>query len=100
MTHSLEKQERGLHRQGLSSGFYEKWHGVQSVLTLPVHPTDPTDPCENNPCLHGGTCHTNGTVYGCSCDQGYAGENCEIGECPSSEHCPVPGSPGDTTEVI
>ncbi|XP_021026370.1 neurocan core protein [Mus caroli] len=39
---------------------------------------DPTDPCENNPCLHGGTCHTNGTMYGCSCDQGYAGENCEI----------------------
>ncbi|KAM5237967.1 neurocan core protein [Ctenodactylus gundi] len=38
----------------------------------------PSDPCENNPCLHGGTCHTNGTVYGCSCDQGFAGENCEI----------------------
>uniref|UniRef100_A0A8C6WCT2 Neurocan core protein n=1 Tax=Nannospalax galili TaxID=1026970 RepID=A0A8C6WCT2_NANGA len=38
----------------------------------------PTDPCENNPCLHGGTCRTNGTVYGCNCDQGYAGENCEI----------------------
>ncbi|CAH6779707.1 Ncan [Phodopus roborovskii] len=39
---------------------------------------DPTDPCDNNPCLHGGTCHTNGTMYGCSCDQGYGGENCEI----------------------
>ncbi|GAB1293233.1 Neurocan core protein [Apodemus speciosus] len=39
---------------------------------------EPTDPCENNPCLHGGTCHTSGAVYGCSCDQGYAGENCEI----------------------
>ncbi|XP_004646932.1 neurocan core protein [Octodon degus] len=38
----------------------------------------PSDPCENNPCLHGGTCNTNGTVYGCSCDQGFAGENCEI----------------------
>nr|XP_045016961.1 neurocan core protein isoform X2 [Jaculus jaculus] len=37
-----------------------------------------TDPCENNPCLHGGICHTNGTMYGCSCDQGFAGENCEI----------------------
>ncbi|KAL1773078.1 neurocan core protein [Sigmodon hispidus] len=36
------------------------------------------DPCENNPCLHGGTCHTNGTMYGCTCDQGYSGENCEI----------------------
>ncbi|XP_052018599.1 neurocan core protein [Apodemus sylvaticus] len=39
---------------------------------------EPTDPCENNPCLHGGTCHSSGAVYGCSCDQGYAGENCEI----------------------
>uniref|UniRef100_A0A2K5EUS4 Neurocan n=1 Tax=Aotus nancymaae TaxID=37293 RepID=A0A2K5EUS4_AOTNA len=38
----------------------------------------PLDPCENNPCLHGGTCNTNGTMYGCSCDQGFAGENCEI----------------------
>ncbi|KAM6217776.1 neurocan core protein [Rhynchocyon petersi] len=39
---------------------------------------DPSDPCENNPCLHGGTCNANGTMYGCSCDQGFAGENCEI----------------------
>ncbi|XP_007943679.1 neurocan core protein [Orycteropus afer afer] len=39
---------------------------------------DPSDPCENNPCLHGGTCMANGTMYGCSCDQGFAGENCEI----------------------
>ncbi|KAL2763418.1 neurocan core protein precursor, partial [Daubentonia madagascariensis] len=38
----------------------------------------PSDPCENNPCLHGGTCNANGTMYGCSCDQGFAGENCEI----------------------
>uniref|UniRef100_G1R2X8 Neurocan core protein n=1 Tax=Nomascus leucogenys TaxID=61853 RepID=G1R2X8_NOMLE len=37
-----------------------------------------SDPCENNPCLHGGTCNANGTMYGCSCDQGFAGENCEI----------------------
>ncbi|XP_031293563.2 neurocan core protein isoform X1 [Camelus dromedarius] len=38
----------------------------------------PLDPCENNPCLHGGTCEANGTMYGCSCDQGFTGENCEI----------------------
>ncbi|ELW67125.1 Neurocan core protein [Tupaia chinensis] len=37
-----------------------------------------SDPCENNPCLHGGTCNANDTMYGCSCDQGFAGENCEI----------------------
>uniref|UniRef100_A0A8C8YHX3 Neurocan core protein n=1 Tax=Prolemur simus TaxID=1328070 RepID=A0A8C8YHX3_PROSS len=51
---------------------------------LPGTPADgsagdvPSDPCENNPCLHGGTCNANGTMYGCSCDQGFAGENCEI----------------------
>ncbi|XP_039083910.1 neurocan core protein [Hyaena hyaena] len=46
----------------------------------------PLDPCENNPCLHGGTCKANGTMYGCSCDQGFAGENCEIDidDCVSS----------------
>ncbi|XP_043820374.1 neurocan core protein isoform X2 [Dromiciops gliroides] len=38
----------------------------------------PADPCENNPCLHGGTCQANHTTYGCSCDQGFTGENCEI----------------------
>ncbi|XP_031803794.1 neurocan core protein [Sarcophilus harrisii] len=38
----------------------------------------PADPCENNPCLHGGTCQANHTSYGCSCDQGFTGENCEI----------------------
>ncbi|XP_068942998.1 neurocan core protein isoform X2 [Petaurus breviceps papuanus] len=38
----------------------------------------PANPCENNPCLHGGTCQANNTTYGCSCDQGFTGENCEI----------------------
>ncbi|XP_027707162.1 neurocan core protein [Vombatus ursinus] len=38
----------------------------------------PANPCENNPCLHGGTCHANHTSFGCSCDQGFTGENCEI----------------------
>ncbi|XP_051625299.1 neurocan core protein isoform X2 [Manacus candei] len=38
----------------------------------------PSDPCENNPCLHGGTCRANGTVCGCSCAPGFTGENCEI----------------------
>ncbi|CAK6445283.1 unnamed protein product [Pipistrellus nathusii] len=59
---------------------------------LPGTPADgsaeqtPLDPCENNPCLHGGTCKANGTLYGCSCDQGFAGENCEIDidDCTSS----------------
>ncbi|XP_071583909.1 neurocan core protein [Heliangelus exortis] len=38
----------------------------------------PADPCQNNPCLHGGTCRANGTVCGCSCTPGFTGENCEI----------------------
>lgn len=59
---------------------------------LPGTPADgsaeqtPSDPCENNPCLHGGTCKANGTLYGCSCGQGFTGENCEIDidDCVSS----------------
>uniref|UniRef100_A0A8V5GPA8 Neurocan core protein n=1 Tax=Melopsittacus undulatus TaxID=13146 RepID=A0A8V5GPA8_MELUD len=38
----------------------------------------PSEPCQNNPCLHGGTCRANGTVCGCSCVPGFTGENCEI----------------------
>ncbi|XP_021234620.1 neurocan core protein [Numida meleagris] len=36
------------------------------------------DPCQTNPCLHGGTCHANGSVCSCSCAPGFTGENCEI----------------------
>ncbi|KAM6041861.1 LOW QUALITY PROTEIN: neurocan core protein [Chlamydotis macqueenii] len=38
----------------------------------------PADPCQNNPCLHGGTSRANGTGCGCSCAAGFTGENCEI----------------------
>uniref|UniRef100_A0A8C5IT66 Neurocan core protein n=1 Tax=Junco hyemalis TaxID=40217 RepID=A0A8C5IT66_JUNHY len=38
----------------------------------------PPDPCQSNPCLHGGTSRANGTVCGCSCAPGFTGENCEI----------------------
>ncbi|XP_004873483.1 neurocan core protein [Heterocephalus glaber] len=64
-------------------GFWEEAASGEEAA-LPRRPQNgtaedvPSDPCENNPCLHGGTCNTNGTVYGCSCDQGFAGENCEI----------------------
>lgn len=44
------------------------------------YPAAPSDPCQNNPCLHGGTCRANGSVCSCSCAQGFTGENCEIGE--------------------
>ncbi|XP_050789991.1 neurocan core protein isoform X1 [Gopherus flavomarginatus] len=49
------------------------WIGEGKASTLAQ-----ADPCETNPCLHGGTCQSNGTVYSCSCDQGFTGENCEI----------------------
>ncbi|XP_064237663.1 neurocan core protein isoform X1 [Aotus nancymaae] len=72
-----------------SPGMESFWEAAASgeepaTPDLPETPTNegaeeaPLDPCENNPCLHGGTCNTNGTMYGCSCDQGFAGENCEI----------------------
>ncbi|XP_073757133.1 neurocan core protein isoform X2 [Callorhinus ursinus] len=72
-------------------GFWEEAASGEEP-TLPGTPANgsaeeaPLDPCENNPCLHGGTCKANGTMYGCSCDQGFAGENCEIDidECVSS----------------
>ncbi|XP_053152058.1 neurocan core protein isoform X2 [Hemicordylus capensis] len=37
-----------------------------------------TDPCDNDPCLHGGTCQSNGNLSSCSCPWGFTGENCEI----------------------
>ncbi|KAM7134776.1 neurocan core protein [Macrochelys suwanniensis] len=49
------------------------WMGESNASTLAQ-----ADPCQTNPCLHGGTCQSNGTVYSCSCDQGFTGENCEI----------------------
>ncbi|XP_025845252.2 neurocan core protein [Vulpes vulpes] len=72
-------------------GFWEETASGEEP-TLPGIPGNrsaeeaPLDPCENNPCLHGGTCRANGTMYGCSCDQGFTGENCEIDidDCVSS----------------
>ncbi|XP_055074736.2 neurocan core protein [Misgurnus anguillicaudatus] len=36
------------------------------------------DPCQTNPCLHGGSCLIEGEGYSCLCPQGYSGESCEI----------------------
>ncbi|XP_063224864.1 protein crumbs isoform X2 [Bacillus rossius redtenbacheri] len=45
-------------------------------------------PCENNPCLHNGTCRTSALSgsYECSCVPGFTGANCEtnIDECASN----------------
>ncbi|XP_070602369.1 neurocan core protein [Erythrolamprus reginae] len=37
-----------------------------------------TDPCDNDPCLHGGICQSSGNLSSCHCLPGFTGENCEI----------------------
>ncbi|XP_030075777.1 neurocan core protein [Microcaecilia unicolor] len=49
------------------------WTTMNNISTLAD-----SDPCENNPCLHGGTCQMNDSLYSCSCEPGFTGENCEI----------------------
>ncbi|XP_045155079.1 neurocan core protein [Echinops telfairi] len=83
---SLGPEESSLELMAGGPGVEGLWEEAASgeELALPGIPTkgsmeeEPSDPCENNPCLHGGTCTANGTMYGCRCDQGFAGENCEI----------------------
>ncbi|KAI9547745.1 hypothetical protein NQZ68_015011 [Dissostichus eleginoides] len=46
------------------------------------------NPCQTNPCLHGGSCLQEGDGYSCYCPQGYSGESCEIGfwiQCSQSQ---------------
>ncbi|XP_042336218.1 neurocan core protein [Sceloporus undulatus] len=40
--------------------------------------TAEADPCDNDPCLHGGTCQSSGNISTCNCLRGFTGENCEI----------------------
>uniref|UniRef100_A0A3B3DJS3 Neurocan core protein n=3 Tax=Oryzias melastigma TaxID=30732 RepID=A0A3B3DJS3_ORYME len=41
-------------------------------------PSVENNPCQTNPCLHGGSCLQEGDSYSCYCPQGFSGENCEI----------------------
>uniref|UniRef100_A0A8D0GRS0 Neurocan core protein n=1 Tax=Sphenodon punctatus TaxID=8508 RepID=A0A8D0GRS0_SPHPU len=54
-------------------------HPHVSSLCLPAL----ANPCDNNPCLHGGTCQSNGSISSCSCPLGFTGEN-YIDDCLSS----------------
>ncbi|CAG5864710.1 unnamed protein product, partial [Menidia menidia] len=45
-------------------------------------PSADNNPCQTNPCLHGGSCLQEGDGYSCYCPQGFSGESCEIGESP------------------
>uniref|UniRef100_UPI0037E84681 neurocan core protein-like n=1 Tax=Semicossyphus pulcher TaxID=241346 RepID=UPI0037E84681 len=41
-------------------------------------PSVDNNPCQTNPCLHGGSCLQEGDGYSCYCPQGFSGESCEI----------------------
>ena len=35
-------------------------------------------PCDNQPCLNGGTCSPNGKTFACTCADGFTGTTCEV----------------------
>uniref|UniRef100_A0A667ZH48 Neurocan n=1 Tax=Myripristis murdjan TaxID=586833 RepID=A0A667ZH48_9TELE len=47
------------------------------TLSLRLFPVE-NNPCQTNPCLHGGSCLQEGDGYSCYCPQGFSGESCEI----------------------
>ncbi|XP_067838904.1 versican core protein-like [Heptranchias perlo] len=51
-----------------------------------VHIPAQVNPCNENPCQHGGSCYLRETSYICTCVPGYTGEHCEIDidECQSN----------------
>ncbi|XP_078115428.1 neurocan core protein [Sander vitreus] len=46
--------------------------------TFGLFPSVENNPCQTNPCLHGGSCLQEGDGYSCYCPQGFSGESCEI----------------------
>ncbi|KAL2294905.1 hypothetical protein Nmel_018046, partial [Mimus melanotis] len=68
----------GMARVAQRQGGWHRPHRPGPALRHRCRPAAPPDPCQNNPCLHGGTSRANGSVCGCSCAPGFSGENCEI----------------------
>jgi hypothetical protein len=51
----------------------------QDAAPVPeVGPVEDADPCQVDPCLHGGSCSSEGGVVSCACPSGFSGERCEI----------------------
>lgn len=47
------------------------------------------DPCNPNPCPHGGTCHSSEGRYMCACPEGYYGNECmSLKNTCIGQHCP------------
>uniref|UniRef100_A0A9J7ZCI5 Neurocan core protein n=1 Tax=Cyprinus carpio carpio TaxID=630221 RepID=A0A9J7ZCI5_CYPCA len=61
-----------------TTGRPEKDTTVAESENSPSRTSAENDPCQTNPCLHGGSCLTEGEGYSCLCPQGYSGESCEI----------------------
>ncbi|GAA6092573.1 neurocan core protein isoform X2 [Tachysurus ichikawai] len=68
-------------KQGADNKFMPICHHAEShVPGLPSAILTEEEPCQTNPCLHGGSCLREGEGYSCLCPLGYYGESCEIGE--------------------
>uniref|UniRef100_A0A672YYL5 Neurocan core protein n=1 Tax=Sphaeramia orbicularis TaxID=375764 RepID=A0A672YYL5_9TELE len=65
----------------LMSGLQNPEEGLseQEKEVMPLIKLMPANnPCQTNPCLHGGSCLQEGDGYSCYCPQGFSGESCEI----------------------
>lgn len=51
------------------------------------------DPCQPNPCEHGGDCVIGGDTFSCSCPAPFSGSRCQTGECISLHSCSPWGPP-------
>lgn len=72
--------------------FFPIMDWYHTFKSLPLSPTLSVfavekNPCQTNPCLHGGSCLQEGDGYSCYCPQGFSGESCEIGESLPGQQC-------------